>query len=256
MTANVAVYTANNSIFNLRRPPGQLGELYPNLKSSVSKEELELVNSISKLRESAIELLNTSSIFGAITGTPIVSPNGSIPKSIQKVFNIVTDMASNLYREFSTTFMNLSKLEKRQKCEFIITMGGLDAILLFLSPPPGMLYISAVLEKYHVAFTQLFVVIRELIYPFASIVLHSISKYHMHCLFNLMVYPTVFEACVSLSEEIFAAKTDCLDLTEIPKVDVLFNQFNPRQLAIMCRLWSLLLFEPEERANMEGCKVS
>lgn len=140
---------------------------------------------------------------------------------------------------------------KRQLRETYVSVGGLDILMLLIRPKNGKRYSSIKIEKYVNTWNQTMVILREVVYSIPALAATYFSKEHMHYLFGMLSVDCIFDGCINLLEEILALKTEALDITEIPNVYDMFKNFGTRKLAVLTRVLSLLLFEPEDRIAME-----
>ncbi len=239
------------------------------IRAGLEGSERTLVKNVAELKELIVEFVNTDSIYVPVTsrsksGSGGTGTGSSIryllkPQMItlwEKISDVMNDLFNDLLGPPSAPDVFVITPTKRQRREFFVSVGGLDTLMLLFAPKGGEIYAAPIFERFHNTWNQLLVLLREVVFALPSLAVHHISTAHTHFLFHLLSHRTLFDGSVNLIEEILAIKSETIDLTQIPGVDKLFRGMNCRQLAVMCRVLALLLFEPEDRVAMENAHVS
>jgi hypothetical protein len=99
------------------------------------------------------------------------------------------------------------------------------------------------------------VVLRELCFSVPDLAFRLSSEALVLWLFGMLWKAPLFDHAVGLIEELLADQPQTLDLALVPDLQPLLLSLSLRQLAHLCRVLALLVFEPEDRHMMESSKV-
>lgn len=70
-------------------------------------------------------------------------------------------------------------------------------------------------------------------------------------LFSLLAHTGTFYAAIGLIEEILAAKDETFNLASVPNFGSLVRGLSKGQLALFCRILSMVIFEPDDKGGDE-----
>jgi len=228
------------SILNCLPINGNLINLHHGINSNEKLEILSKLKTTDEQRDISLLSKNTFELKIAIDKQDWTSIASLIDDLFKKILG--PPDAATIYQITHT---------KRQLRETYVSVGGLDVLMILLYPKDNKRYNTIKIEKYVNTWNQIMVILREIVYSIPTLAATYFSKQHIHILFTMLTVDCIFDGCINLIEEILALKTEALDITEIPNATGLFKLFGTRKLAVLTRVLSLLLFEPEDRIAME-----
>lgn len=150
--------------------------------------------------------------------------------------------------------------EKRLQREMFVALGGVRCLLKLLEPPfadrDARTTPKSVMYERSEVLKEALIVFREVCFS-SSYVSREISLANIQYLLSLLSHKTLFDCTISVLEEILSSPNmvDTFDLTSLRGANELFESFSTKQLVLMCRVLSLVLFEPEDRMAMESATV-
>jgi hypothetical protein len=149
--------------------------------------------------------------------------------------------------------------KKAQQREFFVLSGGLQLLLEFFSPPfvkkDARDMSSITVKQKNEFFNGLLVTLREVAFAVPSLSEKIFDDDHIVFLFTLLSHHSLFDNTMNLLEEIIATRPEVFNLSLVPNLFGLIEKFNSRTLSHFCRLFSMLVFEPEDRHIIEGSHV-
>lgn len=83
----------------------------------------------------------------------------------------------------------------------------------------------------------------------------SDQRTSIRLLFDMMRHKNLFEACVCVLEELLAVTDETFNLAEVPNLYELIESLDRTELVSFCRVLSLVIFEPEDKGNVESLKI-
>jgi hypothetical protein len=149
-----------------------------------------------------------------------------------------------------------SGLGKKQEREVFISIGGGRELLKLFEYPfnstSSTIFVTTILRRHADIWNIALVTLRELCATVSTVGDSIVTTSHIVFLFNLLAHSHVFENTLQLLEEILATRSEVFSLRNVPNIHNIIKVFTTRQLSHFCRVLALLLFEPEDRQNLEG----
>jgi hypothetical protein len=148
---------------------------------------------------------------------------------------------------------------KRLDREAFVLLGGVELLIQVFRPPLAPLDARdmSANEVANIAdmWNEALVTLRELSFTEPTLGTRLATQELLTFLFTLMAHQPLFDNAVGLIEEVLAVHSSTFSMDVVPGLRELLVGLNSRQLAHFCRVFALLVFEPEDRQMMESNRV-